>query len=558
MIQTFCLVLFLILLTLASFSSVSLASLHLFLQMDPGLMFLSALSDKISLFSLMFIPAAIVLVSGPFMGRIFCGYVCPMGTTLDTADYLFGPKKKKYWFSKQLFQIKYLVLIFLAGSALFGVSYVFFASPLSLITRFYGLVIFPVVSFLSREGLDLVRPLGDITDINALTFAQIRIIRFATQFFVLFFFVALFSMVKFSPRFWCRYLCPSGALLAWVSKAPLIKRNVSDNCNQCGKCLRNCPMSAIEKEAPENTFHSECIVCRTCQEICPEEAVSFEQQKIHSVAGTGFSPQRRQLVSTGLIGCGTAVMSLTGLSSLYGKPGEGQVGTPGLIRPPASVPETQFLSRCVRCGECMVACPTNTLQPIWFKAGFPALFSPAVTPRRGFCDPQCHECSKVCPTHAIRAIESRDRVFAKTGTARLIRQKCLAWEFNKSCMVCDEVCPYDAIEFEKQTGNKVPVPHVLEDKCAGCGYCEHFCPVRNQAAIVITPMDALRMSQGRYEKEAKLKGFKLQLKPVGEKAAALDQSYPGTGEQGEAPGFEDQGPAPGFEDQGPAPGFDTE
>ncbi len=534
-VQIFCLFLFLALLTIASVSGISMSSLDLFLQMDPGLIFITAISGRIILLS--FIPAAIVMITGPFIGRVFCGYICPMGTTLDGTDALFDVKNKPYLFSKNLLNIKYIVLVFLMGSALFGVSYVFFASPLSLITRFYGLVLFPVISFLSKEVLDLVRPLGDVLDINSISFAQVRTIRFATQFFILFFFIAIFCMVKFSTRFWCRYLCPSGALLALASKSPLIRRQVSDKCTQCGKCTRECPMSAIEIENPENAFHSECIVCRTCEEICPEKAVSFGLSKYNKdIPSNIFSPKRRQLISTGLIGAGTAVMSLTGLNSLYGKPGEGQVGAKDLVRPPGAVPEMNFLSRCVRCGECMTACPSNTLQPIWLTAGFPAMFSPAITPRRGFCDPQCHECANVCPTDAIRSIGKLDRIWAKTGTAQIIRGKCLAWEFEKSCMVCDEVCPYDAIEFLNKKGSKVPVPHVMENKCAGCGYCEHFCPVRNQAAIVVTPMDALRMNQGKYETQARLQGFKLQLRPSGQRADPMESSpemY-----QGPAPGFD--------------------
>ena len=535
LIQTFCLVLFLLLLTLASISGISMVNLDLFLQMDPILVLISAISAKVVLLS--FIPAAIILLSGPFIGRVFCGYICPMGTTLDVTDALFRFKNTPYLFSKNLLKIKYLVLIFLLGSALFGVSYVFFASPLSLITRFYGLIIFPVMSFLTMAVLDIIRPLGDMLDINSISFAQIRTIRFATQFFILFFFVIIFSMVIFSSRFWCRYLCPSGALLAFVSRSPIIRRQVSDLCNQCGKCARKCPMSAIDKEIPEKTFYSECIVCRTCEDICPEKAVTFElSEKNDTITYETFSPKRRALVSTGIIGAGTAIMSLTGLNSLYGKPGEGQVGAKGLVRPPGAVLETDFLSRCVRCGECMVACPTNTLQPVWFVAGLPALFSPAVTPRRGFCDPKCHECGKVCPTNAIRPIEKSDRIWAKTGTANIIRQKCLAWEFEKSCMVCDEVCPYDAIEFLKEKDNKVPVPHVIENKCAGCGYCEHFCPVQNQAAIKVTPMDALRINQGKYEPEARPKGFKLQFKKPGQKTNPLE-SYPAI-QQDSAPGFD--------------------
>ena len=536
LVQTFCLVLFLILLTLVSISGISFSSLDLFLQMDPGLVFITAISARIILLS--FIPAAIVLLSGLFFGRVFCGYICPMGTTLNVTDALFKFKNKSYLFSKNLLKIKYLVLVFLLGSALFGVSYIFIASPLSLITRFYGLVIFPVISFLSKEALNFVRPLGDMLDITSISFAQIRTIRFSTQFFILFFFMIVFGMVKSSPRFWCRYLCPSGALLAFFSISPLIRRQVSDECTQCGECVQRCPMSAIDRDIPESTFYSECIVCRTCEEICPETAVTFGFPKKSEAISSGvFSPKRRQLISTGVIGAGTAVISLTGLNSLYGKPGEGQVNTPGLIRPPGAVKEMNFLSRCVRCGECMAACPTNTLQPIWLIAGFPAIFSPAVTPRRGYCDPQCHECGNVCPTDAIRFIEKSDRIWAKTGTARIIRQKCLAWEFKKSCMVCDEVCPYDAIEFLNEKGNKVPVPHVIENRCAGCGYCEHFCPVQNQAAIVVTPMDAIRVNKGKYESEARLKGFQLTIKPPDQKIIPVEL-YPER-YQGIAPGFDE-------------------
>jgi MinD superfamily P-loop ATPase len=103
-------------------------------------------------------------------------------------------------------------------------------------------------------------------------------------------------------------------------------------------------------------------------------------------------------------------------------------------------------------------------------------------------------------------------------------------------MVCDEVCPYDAVSFLKEEGRSVPVPHVLEQKCAGCGYCEHYCPVQNRAAIVVTPMDALRKKRGSYEIEARLKGFELQLRPPGQKAVPLE-TYPGM-EQGPAPGFD--------------------
>ncbi len=376
--------------------------------------------------------------------------------------------------------------------------------------------------------------------------------RFATQMFIIAIFGVMFALARVSPRFWCRNLCSSGALMALLSKKPFIRRCVSEGCTECGKCVRACPMGAIFTENPRITHHEECITCLTCEKVCPEKVISFSHAKTDYGSDIGEPAySRRQFVITGLIGIGTAVTSLTGLSSLYGKPGPGQVTTPGLIRPPGALPEMDFLSRCVRCGECMAACPTNTLQPIWLKAGFSGLFSPALTPRRSYCNPECHKCGEVCPTGAIRMLSSNERIWAKTGTAMIFRRKCLAWEHQKSCMVCDEVCPFKAVEFRKEPGNPVPVPQVREEKCAGCGYCEHFCPVQNQSAIVVTPMGALRMSEGSYAAQGKRQGLNLSIKPkseYGPQPAGKDW------DKGFAPGFEDDKPnvlPPGFEKDGP-------
>ena len=109
-------------------------------------------------------------------------------------------------------------------------------------------------------------------------------------------------------------------------------------------------------------------------------------------------------------------------------------------------------------------------------------------------------------------------------------------------MVCDEVCPYDALEFEKRPDLPHPVPHVIEDRCSGCGYCEHACPVYNEAAIVVTPMNALRLNPGEsYEYAAKSQGFTLQLEPdKADSADAIDApaTTPAPDGNGLPPGFD--------------------
>ncbi|MBA2880343.1 MauM/NapG family ferredoxin protein [Desulfosalsimonas propionicica] len=547
MTRAMCLAIFLVLLAGAG----KIAASDLFLRMDPALTGLAGLAMR-SL-TWIWLPAVIVMASALLAGRIFCGYICPMGTTIDVADKCLAPapKKQKASYAPSA-RLKYYILTFAAGAALCGVTFVYWAAPLSLITRFYGLVVYPVVLMIGDQAVTAFYPIASRMDLRTLMFLEIDPPRFATGFFVLLFFAAVFAAARISPRFWCRYLCPSGALLAILSRKPLIRRRVSPDCNQCGICVRNCPMAAIDPDAPEQARHEECIVCRQCESICPKNAVAFSAdaataRRLHP----SVSPARRQVIFSGIAGAATASVALTGLNVVARDLSEkGTVREARIIRPPGALPEPDFLEACVRCGQCMAACPTNTLQPVWFEAGLLGLFSPAVTPRRKYCDPECTACGNTCPTGAIQKIASAERTWAKIGTAVIYRQQCLAWEYKKSCMVCDEVCPYDALEFEKRPDLPYPVPHVKEDRCAGCGHCEHACPVYNQAAIVVTPMDAIRLRPGQsFEYAAKSRGFKLKKEPQDQKPASAAPAYPGADiPDGRAP--QPPGMAPGFDEGG--------
>jgi ferredoxin len=114
-----------------------------------------------------------------------------------------------------------------------------------------------------------------------------------------------------------------------------------------------------------------------------------------------------------------------------------------------------------------------------------------------------------------------EKTYAKIGTAVLHKETCLVWAQNKMCLICDEICPYNAIVFRSIEGYRRPV--VIASRCNGCGYCEQRCPVGGPSAITVVPDGEIRLAEGSYIQ----KGKKLQLefKPdPGDDKYLLDES----------------------------------
>jgi len=138
-----------------------------------------------------------------------------------------------------------------------------------------------------------------------------------------------------------------------------------------------------------------------------------------------------------------------------------------------------------------------------FTDGFSRLYTPKVVPRIAGCEEKCTLCGNVCPTGAIRKLSTEDKQFVKIGTAVLDQHRCLAWEQNKECLVCDEVCPFNAIEARvvDTIKGRFKVPVVNEDLCMGCGMCEQHCPIFDTAAIVVYKFGENRRLEGPYMNE---------------------------------------------------------
>jgi len=153
-----------------------------------------------------------------------------------------------------------------------------------------------------------------------------------------------------------------------------------------------------------------------------------------------------------------------------------------LLRPPGARAGAGFLAACIRCGQCVEACPYDTLHLADLSAGLGA-GAPYLVARDVPCflcaDYDELLCIAACPTTALQQVETEDIAM---GVAVLDQQTCLAYN-DVVCRACWHACPFpgSAIEFDAKLR-----PVVRADACIGCGLCEHAC-LADPAAIAVRP-----------------------------------------------------------------------
>ncbi len=482
----------------------------IFLDFDPLILITTFLSSHT--IQETFYYSIIVIIATVILGRVFCGWVCPLGTLNNIVGAL--KKRRPDKVHTNWYRAKYYILVFLIVSSLFTLQLVGIMNPNSLLIRSLSINIYPLFNYAVRAVFDTVynlHPKG-IVDVSESIYSVLKnsVLSFKQPFFnqgifigLIFFSILGLNLVE--RRFWCRHLCPLGALLGILSRYAILKRSVSEGCNECGVCAAVCQDNAVP-DKKEDWKITECLYCWNCDDICPQNAVSFGfrltplgKGGIKGGAAVLDLGRRRVIASmlTGIVA--VPLMRVTPLS-------KSNELSPKLIRPPGALEEKEFLKRCVKCAECMKVCITNGLQPTFLEAGLEGIWSPVLIPKVGYCEYRCTLCGQVCPTGAIEKLPLEEKVKVKLGLAMIDESRCLPYAHSTPCIVCEEVCPTPekAIWFEtakvKDRGSREKViqqPKVDLELCIGCGICETKCPVKSQPAIYITNIGESRSKKNQ-------------------------------------------------------------
>lgn len=453
-----------------------------FLRLDPLSMLVTALSPAHTLLPF-FLPALILLALTVLFGRFFCGWICPLGTVIDICETLIWRRRKALRAHASVPWLKYCILAAVLVAALAGTQLAWLLDPIPLLTRTAATVFYPVGHLVYNAAITAGRPLLRAMGVRLYPSS---VHEYSLSLAVAAMFALVVGLSYLSRRYWCRTVCPLGALLGLVGRWGLWRRWVT-GCVECMRCTAECKMGAIPRDNPAHTRSAECILCYDCI-TCPQPGIvhiGLARRTEGHVTATGAT--RRQFLGAAGLGLAYSAAAATGVSR--------RPLRDDLIRPPGAIKRTpdgriqrlteeEFRALCVRCGNCMKVCVTGGLQPALWEAGWDGVYTPVLVPRIGPCEQNCTACGMVCPTGALKPFTVEEKAHIQLGRAHIDRSKCLSWRpgnLYKLCLVCYEHCPWGAIEIIIDNGQKRPV--VNEEKCVGCGVCEFRCPVTPEKAI---------------------------------------------------------------------------
>lgn len=504
--------------------------------------------------------AALVLLFA--VSRLFCGWLCPLGAMLDGITGLRGrlrlinarrrpPGLRQHPPQRSLLPANFDVylLLLLLVLALFRKPLLWLLDPIVYSFKLLTVILLPVADGPLRaayNGLDARLYQQEwwlpLSDTYQRFFTAYQRPTYTDTTLFLLFTAVIIGLELWQPRFWCRYICPLGALNRLTYKLHPLKRRIRPDCAYCLRCEAACHFGG--------TAEYDCLYCMECIDSCAPGQISFLPSRSRYTPPAdplGINPALPVDPGGGTEATGTSKASYRAriagqaesarisrrLLLEYAAAGavsyplvrvlDGRTELPAdFIRPPGVIgaldtpeaAELRFVELCIKCGQCLKACPTNGLQPALTEAGLSALWTPRLISRLGYCEYNCNLCGQVCPTRAIPSLALAEKQRRFLGTAYFDRNRCIPFITAHNCTVCEEHCPTldKAIKLREapppfwppdRAGNAISgsgaqspeamstsaagvatlQPYVDPALCIGCGICENVCPVPGLAAV---------------------------------------------------------------------------
>lgn len=467
---------------------------------------------------------ALLVILTLVFGRIYCSVICPLGIMQDIISWCHGKTKKKnrfrFGFKPAINWLRYALLaVFIITLAAGANSVATLIAPYSS----YGRIASNLFAPIYRAGNNILAWIAERAGSYAFYTTDVWLKSLPTFIVAIATFIIIFAMSWKGGRTYCNTVCPVGTILGTVSRYSLFAPVIDTaKCRSCGLCGRQCKASCIDMKAHKIDY-SRCVVCMDCLSTCKEGAVKYKfrfgtkpgsedkenygaahraetgqaQGNICGKAATGKNGGterenggtdngRRTFIATSAIAAVSLAakaqeMKTDGGLSIVRRPEIPERET--CIVPAGSVSIRHFYTHCTACQLCVSACPNNVLRP---SAALDTLMQPEMSYERGYCRPECTRCSEVCPAGAIFKIGKEEKSSIQIGHAVVDLKLCVVNTDEVSCGNCARHCPAGAIRLVRKNPDdkdSLRIPTVNEERCIGCGACEHLCPARPLTAI---------------------------------------------------------------------------
>jgi ferredoxin len=456
-------------------------------EMTRAILFFQVVPSAITLFrvataaSLGFL---LILVVTLLFGRIYCSFLCPLGTVMDFANGLRTRirRKKRFRFMKPQPVVQYLILAAVIIPLFLGNLFLLnLLDPYSMAGRIFSDILRPVWYGM----INLAARTLELFNNYAVHPAEMKYVSIPSLAITLVIFISVLLLAFFRGRWYCNAICPVGTVLGFISRFSLFRIRINEQeCTSCGLCARTCKSGCIDMKSKQVDF-SRCVACYNCFKACEYDGFSYSLTRKQTPVKQ--SKSRRDFLRQTATGVTTiAGVVVTGSVEAGETKNTTEAPEPGPTTPPGSLSIWNFTSACTACHLCISACPTKVLQPAFIEYGLSGILMPKMNYAVSYCNFDCIACTLVCPTEAIRSLTVEKKHTTQIGVSKFIKNICVVVEKKTACGACSEHCPTKAVEMVPYLG-ALTIPAIDEKLCVGCGACEHACPTRPIRAIYVEP-----------------------------------------------------------------------